>query len=173
MEEPAATGTITGRVIIAETGEPAVGAQVSVDNVSRGAVTDARGRFVITGIPAGAHALDVRTKGYSGKEAVSVAAGEATTVSAISLNPMTAVEVSKFDKAEVIQEPRWKDAVKSAIATRPLIILNGIPLGDNSDWLKNLDPDLIDKIEVVKGPAAAALYGERARDGVILIYTKR
>ncbi len=41
------------------------------------------------------------------------------------------------------------------------------------DFLDTLDPDTIDRIEVVKGGAAEALYGERAAGGVIQIYTKR
>ena len=39
--------------------------------------------------------------------------------------------------------------------------------------LNDIDPNLIDRIEVIKGPAAATLYGTEATNGVIQIFTKR
>lgn len=42
-----------------------------------------------------------------------------------------------------------------------------------SNALSDLDPDDIERIEVLKGAAAAALYGSRANNGVIQIFTKR
>lgn len=53
----------------------------------------------------------------------------------------------------------------------PLIIVDGVVQGTDADLeeLKALD---IERIEVVKGPAAKSLYGERAADGVIQITTK-
>lgn len=51
-----------------------------------------------------------------------------------------------------------------------LYVVDGIPI--NSDtW--NLSPDDIETITVLKGPAAAALYGNRAQYGAILITTKK
>jgi hypothetical protein len=41
------------------------------------------------------------------------------------------------------------------------------------DDFYTLDPDRIDRIEVVKGARAAELYGDRAFGGVILVSTKR
>lgn len=78
---------------------------------------------------------------------------------------------------------------------QPLYIVNGIPIdnsnfgipGDNTgntgpgqwggfdagDALSSLNPDDIESINVLKGATAAALYGSRAKNGVILITTKR
>jgi TonB-linked SusC/RagA family outer membrane protein len=69
---------------------------------------------------------------------------------------------------------------------QPLFIVDGIPIDNRtlgsaslwggSDWgdgLSSLNPDDIDKIIVLKGFAAAALYGSRASNGVILITSKR
>lgn len=39
--------------------------------------------------------------------------------------------------------------------------------------LADLNPDEIESIEVLKGPSAAAIYGQRANAGVVLITTKR
>jgi TonB-linked SusC/RagA family outer membrane protein len=53
---------------------------------------------------------------------------------------------------------------------RPLYVVDGVPI--NSDtW--NISPDDIEAITVLKGPNAAALYGQRGRDGAIQITTKR
>ncbi|MGD8869139.1 MAG: SusC/RagA family TonB-linked outer membrane protein, partial [Gemmatimonadales bacterium] len=42
-----------------------------------------------------------------------------------------------------------------------------------SNALGDLAPEDIDRIEVLKGPAAAALYGSRSNNGVVQIFTKR
>ena len=45
--------------------------------------------------------------------------------------------------------------------------------GAGEDRLSDLSPDEIDRIEVIKGPAAATLYGSEASGGVIQVFTKR
>lgn len=52
----------------------------------------------------------------------------------------------------------------------PLIILDGIPY---SGGLADLDPNIIDNLSVLKDASAAAIYGSRGSNGVILIQTKR
>src|SRR6478736_6552474 len=80
----------------------------------------------------------------------------------------------------------------------PLIVLNGVPIdntnfgtnqgntaGDGSianrgggastdggDGLSSINPDDVESMTVLKGAAASALYGSRAKDGVIMITTK-
>ncbi len=44
--------------------------------------------------------------------------------------------------------------------------------GGSPSRLDDLNPDAIDRIEVLKGPAAATLYGSEASNGVIQIFTK-
>ncbi len=72
-------------------------------------------------------------------------------------------------------------------STRPLIVLNGVPIYDNdSSWdgrernqtqsgsaLNDINPDDIESMSILKGANAAALYGSRATNGVILITTKK
>ena len=73
----------------------------------------------------------------------------------------------------------------------PLIVIDGVLVENNSDALVSLGananrggaaltnsladiaPGDIERIEVVKGAAAAALYGSRANNGVVQIFTKR
>lgn len=47
------------------------------------------------------------------------------------------------------------------------------PPVDNGSFLNSLNPDDIESIDVLKGPTAAALYGARGANGVILIVTKK
>jgi TonB-linked SusC/RagA family outer membrane protein len=80
----------------------------------------------------------------------------------------------------------------------PLIVINGVPIdntnfgtalgntaGDSSiptrgggaasdggDGLSSINPDDVESMQVLKGATAAALYGSRAKDGVIMITTK-
>ena len=68
---------------------------------------------------------------------------------------------------------------------QPLFVINGVPM-DNSnlgsaglwggadfgDGISSLNADDIETITVLKGATAAALYGSRAKNGVILITTK-
>ncbi len=74
----------------------------------------------------------------------------------------------------------------------PLIVVNGVPIdntsfgvagdvgergtsrnSDSGDGLSSINPDDIEDITVLKGGAAAALYGSRAKDGVIMITTRQ
>lgn len=52
----------------------------------------------------------------------------------------------------------------------PLIVVDGIPY---SDQLSEINPNDIASIDVLKDASAAAIYGSRAANGVILVTTKR
>ncbi|MEO8584190.1 MAG: SusC/RagA family TonB-linked outer membrane protein [Flavitalea sp.] len=64
----------------------------------------------------------------------------------------------------------------------PLIIVDGLPINnttstgqgrsDGGDGLQSINQDDIASMTVLKGAAAAALYGFRAKDGAIIIVTK-
>ncbi|MBN1599155.1 MAG: SusC/RagA family TonB-linked outer membrane protein [Bacteroidales bacterium] len=67
----------------------------------------------------------------------------------------------------------------------PIWVIDGVPIINNSgqqaddreiDYgndAADLNPDMIESIEVLKGPNAAALYGSIAQNGAILITTKK
>jgi len=80
----------------------------------------------------------------------------------------------------------------------PLIVVNGVPIdnsnfgtnprgedpnalgptgsgitSDGGDGLSSINPDDVESMTILKGAAAAALYGSRAKDGVIMITTKK
>lgn len=55
-------------------------------------------------------------------------------------------------------------------STSPLYVLDGVPFGGN---ITDLNPADIESISVLKDAASAALYGNRASNGVILITSKQ
>jgi TonB-linked SusC/RagA family outer membrane protein len=81
---------------------------------------------------------------------------------------------------------RLRGQVGFAGATNsPLLVINGLPMDqgtrnaegngqprDRGDNLANINPDDIESMTVLKGAAAAALYGSRAAAGAIIITTK-
>ncbi len=78
---------------------------------------------------------------------------------------------------------RIRGAASINLSNEPLIFVDGVRFqsgtvnpgvnGQVTDFLNNLNPDEIESVEVVKGPAAATLYGADASAGVIQIITKR
>ncbi|MBQ0151321.1 MAG: SusC/RagA family TonB-linked outer membrane protein, partial [Chryseobacterium sp.] len=71
--------------------------------------------------------------------------------------------------------------VKTLSGGNPLIVIDGSPVNNTSTQEKNVDygnalsdinQDDIESINVLKGAAASALYGERGLNGVIVITTK-
>lgn len=70
---------------------------------------------------------------------------------------------------------------------QPLIVVDGVPIDDSGinsggsvynstvtgGGITDINPDDIESISVLKGPNAAALYGSRAGNGVLLVTTKK
>ena len=69
---------------------------------------------------------------------------------------------------------------------QPLYVVDGVPIDntnfgsadkdggyDLGDGISSINPDDIENISVLKGPAASALYGSQAGNGVIMITTKK
>ena len=103
-------------------------------------------------------------------------------VSSISGGPASSVNVN------------IRGAASLSGSTQPLYVVNGVPMNnidntqiqglsmngggqysnapDQGDGIGNINPDDIETISVLKGAAAAALYGSHAKNGVILITTK-
>src|SRR5690606_34287183 len=71
---------------------------------------------------------------------------------------------------------------------QPLFVVDGVPISntfnnvggfgsdnrvDYGNAVADLDPENIESVSILKGPSAAALYGTRAGNGVVLITTKK
>jgi TonB-dependent SusC/RagA subfamily outer membrane receptor len=240
------TGTVSGTVVDAATMQPLNGAQVVVGETGRGALTDARGRFLVAGVPAGTHAVRVSNLGYrSSTRQLSVGAGETAAanfsleISAVALDEvvvtgtagavekrkigssMATVDVSRVQEVTPVtsmgqalesrvpgirsvapvggvgaaRDLRIRGTSSFSLGVRPVIYIDGLRVdntaaewagssvsggtccsfsgGAGEDRLSDLNPEDIDRIEILKGAAAATLYGSEASNGVIQIFTKR
>lgn len=77
---------------------------------------------------------------------------------------------------------RVRGSSSLALSGDPIIYINGVRLdspeafagrSSSVSTLADLNPADIDRIEVIKGPAASTLYGTEAANGVIQIFTRR
>ncbi len=81
------------------------------------------------------------------------------------------------------QRVRIRGANSLSLSNEPLLYIDGIAAsnskggislgGQDYSRLNDVNPEEIENIEILKGPAASAIYGSAASNGVILITTKR
>ena len=63
--------------------------------------------------------------------------------------------------------------------SNPLWVVDGVPLNSftspitGTNLLSDINPDMIESIEVLKDASSAAIYGSRAANGVIIVTTKK
>ncbi|HSK19292.1 MAG TPA: TonB-dependent receptor [Longimicrobiales bacterium] len=227
-------GSVTGLVVSAETQQPLQGVQVAIPTLNVSAVTDERGRFLLTNVPAGPQTLRVTLIGYRQAtqevtigttpanvtirletdpllldELVVVGYGEqrrgdiAGAVS--SLRPETVAEIPVTSVNQVLQgrlagvqvvqnsgtpgagmTVRVRGSSSISGGNEPLYVIDGVPMsqgnfsnlnmsfgGQDIDAISDINPGEIESIEVLKDASAAAIYGSRASNGVVLITTKR
>jgi TonB-linked SusC/RagA family outer membrane protein len=233
----AQTGTITGQVT-SQTGEPVAGAQVMIVGTQRGTLTNPRGGFLFTGVPAGDRQVRVVSLGYrSETQTVRVPADGTATVefqlalSAIALDEIVVTGtvggterraignvVSNIRATDVLEvapirdiqtlinarapgvvitpgtgqvgsgsQIRIRGSSSVSLNNTPLLYVDGVRVNNAQNSgpnvqafssqvisrLNDFNPDDIESIEIIKGPAAATLYGTEAANGVIQIITKR
>ncbi len=229
------TGTVTGTVTNATSGNPVVGAQVQVAGTSLGQLTNNAGRFVLLNVPAGERTVRAVYIGFGTVEqTVNVPAGGSATVDfemrseAISLegvvvtgtagsarkreigNAISQINANEIETAALsdmsdllqgrsagvlIQDNTGMVGAGSTIRLRgnssiyshnyPLVYVDGVRLethaltstadeeGQALTPMDMINHNDIERIEIVKGPAATTLYGTEAAAGVIQIFTKR
>ena len=80
---------------------------------------------------------------------------------------------------------RVRGAGTLSLSTDPIIYIDGVRMnndpaqgpvqrgGGGASRINDIDPENIESIEIIKGPAAATLYGTEASNGVVQIITKR
>jgi TonB-linked SusC/RagA family outer membrane protein len=232
------TGTVRGKVTDKATGRPLTRADIVVVGTTQGGSTDATGNYVVSGLPAGRHAIRAMRIGFTRVEtAVTVTPGQEVTTdfamspTAIQLdevvvtgtpgatekrqlgNAVTALKVA--DLVEEAPVRRVEDVLLArtpgltltsysgqagagtnikirgagslAAGYAPVFYIDGIRfesrnqagfgtgngLVQGSSPMDFINPNDIESIEVIKGPAAATLYGADAASGVIQIITKK
>lgn len=68
---------------------------------------------------------------------------------------------------------RGVSSVNNSQSNEPLFILDGMPVSGKGSAASDINPNDIENVTILKGAAAAALYGQDAANGVIMITTKK
>ncbi len=100
----------------------------------------------------------------------------------VSANKTDSVSLLKSEKVEikckdkVIQDTTQKVFLRGGVtsipsSTDPLFIIDGV-VGEKN-IIEKLSPNEIETVDVLKGASAAAIYGAKATNGVIIITTKK
>jgi TonB-dependent starch-binding outer membrane protein SusC len=213
--------SVTGTVIDDKSGNPIVGATVSVRGTNVAVATDASGNFTIK-VPtngtlvissvnyetktvnvAGATNLQIKLAQGKGQldDVVVVAYGSKKksdlTGSVVSvgtkdfqkgvINSSEQLLVGKVPGLEVTtgggaagggSKIRIRGNASLNASNDPLIVIDGIAVDGNNlagspNLLSTINPNDIESMSVLKDASAAALYGSRASNGVIIITTKK
>jgi TonB-linked SusC/RagA family outer membrane protein len=211
-------GVIRGLVRSSE-GTPISGAQVYLEGMRTGQVTNADGRYMLLNVPPGTYTVRVEVIGFApgAREGVILSAGETVTADfelrtqVLSMSELVVTGVTEartramvpFTVARVGREEMPVPSTNAVAAIQgkiagatvipgsqpgsgvsimlrtptsinrenaPLLVVDGVILAASSADISTLD---IESIEVVKGAAAASLYGSRASAGVVQIRTTR
>ena len=233
----AQTGTVEGKVIEANTGNPLIGVNVTIAGTTIGAATGSDGTYSISNVPTGTQTVSAKFVGYKTEtQEVEVAEGETITVNfelqseqlgleevvvtgtggevkrkaighTVSEVDFAGVEntgvgsledalVGKeagvnitFGSGSIEQNPRIRirGSASIAMSNEPLVYVNGVRVDSRGGFapgvsagglsqpsaLSQLNFDAIQRVEILKGPSAATLYGSQANAGVIQVFTKK
>jgi TonB-linked SusC/RagA family outer membrane protein len=223
---PAQSGVIAGTVVSEGSQRPVANVQIGVAGVAgRGAISDASGRFRITGLTGTIVVLNARLIGYRpatdtvrvGDTALRITLAErAVELSQLvvtgtaggaekrelgtSVAPVRVADVMAQTSVPSVEglltgrapgvtviptsgqvgagaQIRVRGVGTFSLSSTPLVYVDGIRVNNGQTGLvarmNDFDPEEIESIEVLKGPAAATLYGTEAARGVINIITKK
>lgn len=231
--------SVSGIVVDAATQRPLPGVQVVVVGTERGTLTDAAGRFVLTGLTGQTVQIQAIILGYrTGTQMARVGDMNVRmqlTVTVIALDELvvtgTAGEqrvrslgnaIGKVRAEQIVRiapppnvhgllgsevpgvqvqlsrgevgagaNIRIRGASSMTLSSEPLLYIDGVRVNNNfadagggiasvgvdgrtpPSRINDLNPEDIESIEIIKGPAAATLYGTEASNGVIQVITKR
>ena len=225
----AAEKTVSGQVLD-ETGQPVIGATVTVKGTKIATVTDFDGNFTLKA-PQGA-VLVVSYIGYSDKEVAATGAGMKISLAqdekVLEEVVVTALGIKRSEKAlsynvqqignddlTTVKSTNFMNSLSGKVAgvninassagmggatrvvmrgpksinqsNQALYVIDGVPISNRNDGaqdgiytsqpggegIADINPEDIESISVLSGPAAAALYGSAAAQGVIMMTTKK
>lgn len=183
---PNGNGTLIFSYIGFETREISVNGQSTI-NVSLATDMQALDEVVVT-------ALGIKRKDKSlGYSVENVAAEELTRVTQANvLNSLSGkvagVTLNSTGGTGSSVSMVIRGAISLTSDNQPLFIVDGVPIAntvnniggfgdrnpvDYGNAISDLDPESIENVSILKGGSAAALYGSRAGNGVVLITTKK
>lgn len=152
------TKNVSG-VVTDEKGGPLEGAVVLVKGTTAGTTTDGSGRFTLKDVPDDA-VLVITYVGYVTKAVSVKAAGNYITTQLQWGNMII----------DTVAVPPPPPPPPASGPSKALVVLDGKV---TNKPLSEISPDVIAEIHVLKGEQAVAKYGEKGKDGVIEITTKK
>jgi TonB-dependent SusC/RagA subfamily outer membrane receptor len=178
----AQTGVLSG-VIYDQTNKTGLsGAEVRIKGTALVAVTGRDGRFTIADVPSGTKEIEAIRSGYRPFRLSSVKIAAADTVHVyLALAVMTeepvpvdAVSVERDVESlkRLVERTTRITSFGEVSANAPMYVIDGVLL-EGGTIISELDPNRIERVEVMKGAAAELLYGAGAANGVIRITTKK
>ncbi len=156
--QPKSKYVITGHVTDSKTGDPVPGVNIFLAGKESGTVSDMHGRFML-GSESRKGKVIFDQYGYV-KQELFLKSGKDNEV--------------RMERLKGVQPPPSSNPTGKVetMGGRPgLYILNGKEI--SREAMKNIDPEEIQKIDVLKGEKAVKRYGEKARDGVIIITSRQ
>lgn len=145
-------GILSGTVTDAETGDPMVGATVSIIGTYKGAFTDNAGKFRLTGIKPGDYTVKFSFVGYSEKQynGVSIAAGATKT-----LKVRLSSTVTTLGEVEIVGERGLLDLESGQSSTK----ISAAELGEMS--VSNVQDVVAMQVGVQENPDGIQIRGGR------------
>ncbi|WP_439880513.1 SusC/RagA family TonB-linked outer membrane protein [Pontibacter sp. MBLB2868] len=106
---------------------------------------------------------EVTAKNLNITQGVNVKDALAGKVAGVQINGQAGSKLGQFGKLRI------RGAISLTSDSDPLYIVDGIPTPDPND----IDMNNVESVNVLKGPNATSLYGQRAEAGVVVITTKK
>ena len=159
------TYTVTGRVFDYETQKPLIGANVIIGNTKTGTITDINGNYSLE-LVRGQSNIVASYVGYKTKKSAVTKACDLSFFLTKDDLDSTEKEYKEYSSTNVVVRGMHIDSAKVS----PLFIIDGKAVPKSTS--NNLNPEDIKKIRVLKKGEDIEPYGEKGKNGVILIDTK-
>ncbi len=148
---------LTGHVIDSKTGDPVPGINIYLPGKGTGTVSDVHGRFMLAAESRKSKVV-FEQRGYLKQELL------------LKIGKDNEVRMERLE-GTLPPPPSNPDGETGTMGRPVLYILNGKEI--SNEEMKNISSEDIRKIDVIKGDKAVKLYGEKARNGVIILTLKQ
>jgi protein TonB len=152
--------TIKGKVIDGKTSKPIKGVNIIVQGTTTGTTSDENGTFEIKA---------------DGSNILLVFSHISYTTTIVGYKTDNMAALIKLDKGthdlNAITIKTTGDNKESGIKPFPYVLVDGVAVDEET--FKALDPNKIESVNVLKEESATAAYGEKGKNGVILVVTKK
>jgi len=152
--------TIKGKVIDGSTSKPIKGVNIIVQGTTTGTTSDENGSF------------EIKANG-SNMLLVFSHIGYTTSINeykSSSNNAIIKMYTAAHDLSAVNVETTG-NIQESDIKPYPYVLVDGVAVDEET--FKSLDPNKIESVNILKNESATAVYGEKGKNGVILVVTKK